>query len=286
MGYDMSMVREDPAEKELVAELNRQFMEAAKRRDALKKPQWGEGELAAHLEAGGTPFDTPPGADPEYLKAQEEVSRLYEAMGAAERGYFRLNIWGMGKYRDAMLGLGVARMDYSGPRWPEFDKARTCWIVEVTQKADLGEECGTGKPGERVLERRSTRVMDPDRWYYDWLEEPKYRTDDYVEPSADVVKLFEAHRQAIEETKRWRPDPQDDFRIPLHKFGSNDGWLVTPEECFFAGNTLKTIREAESERFYTVLGAAGIQGEDGLRYFDRWIEYLLLAVERGGFEVH
>jgi hypothetical protein len=279
----MYCVNEDEAEKALVRELQRQVTEAIKVRDALPegyRGEWADGELQALHEAGGSPFDAlPANTHPDYAQAQKEVMRLAAARDAAERGYFRLNIFGMSIYRDAMIGLGVARTDYTAPTWPEFDKVDPRWIVEYVEKTKLPNK-------DTTLDRRKTRVMDPQEWFYAWEEEPKYRPDNYVEPSPEVVLAFKAHRARIEETLTWRPEPEDDFRIPLHKFGSNDGWHVSPEECFFAGNTLKTIREAEPERFYTVLGAAGIKKEGERAYFDRWIDYLLVASERGGFKVH
>lgn len=281
VGYDMYCVNDDEAEKALVAELQRQVNEAIEVREALPKEyrgEWADGELKALHDAGGSPFDAyPANVHPEYVKAQDEVRRLADARDSAERSYFRLNIWGMRVYRDVMVGLDVARMDYSGPAWPEFDKVDPRWIVVTTKAATVD--------GKEIPEH-TTRVMDPKEWFWAWEEEPQHRDADYVEPSPEVVQVFKEHRAAIEATLSWRPEPDTDFRIPLHKFGSNDGWHVTPEECFFAGNTMKTIREAEHERFFTVLGAAGIKEEKAIAYFDQWIEYLLVASERGGFRVH
>jgi len=290
VGYDMYCVKDDEDEKTLVAELQRQLNEAIEVREALPKEyrgEWADGELKALHESGGSVFDAfPADVHPDYVKAQTEVLRLAAARDAADRSYFRVNIWGMRHFRDAMVGLDVARGDYSGPAWPEFDKTRTCWIVEVVEKTDLKKENPLLKKGERVLERKVTKVLDPQDWYYAWDEEPQYRPDDYVEPGPDVVVLFETHKAATEATLSWRPEPDTDFRIPLHKLGSNDGWHVTPEEAFFAGNTMKTIRDAEHERYYTVLGAAGFETPDGIAFFDRWVDYLLVASERGGFKVH
>lgn len=282
MGYDFYCVRKDEGEQELVRQLREEFHAAARRRDALPSAErgtWDSAARTAHIEAGGSLLALPPNASEAYREAQAEVDRLFEAMSAAERGYFRLNNFGMMKYRRVMEELGVVRTDYeSMPPWPTFDKALPCWITSV-------ESVATTSEGGRVPEY-TTRVMEPDEWFYEWKEGPKFRPDDYVEPGEEVVKLFEAHRAAIDAKLAWRPDPQDDFRIPAHKFGSNDGWLVTPEESFFAGSALKLLREAEPERYLTTLGAAGMKEEDALRYFDRWIDFLLLASERGGFEVY
>lgn len=286
----MYCVQDDEGELALVKDLNEQFTAAARVRDALPKDArgaWDEGAWQAHVAAGGD-FDTlPPNATEAYREAQAKVHMLYEAMQTADRRYFRLNIWGMQRYRQVMMAFNVARDDYGTPDWPKLDKLRTCWLLEHVEKTDLAEDsAGLLEPGERVLERRKTKVMDPERWFQEWSEEPEYRSEDYIEPEGDALAQFEQHKAAHEAHLSWRPDPQEDFRIALHKFGSNDGWHVTPEEAFFAGNTLKTIRDAEDERFNAILGANGFESEDSRRYFDQWIDYLLLASKRGGFRVH
>lgn len=269
MGYDMYCVQDDEGELALVKQLTEQFQEAANVRDALPKEdrgEWDEGAWQAHIKAGGDWDVLPPNATEEYREAQAKVSMLYEAMHNADRRYFRLNIWGMQRYRQVMWAFDVARSDYETPPWPELDKTRTCWL--------------RNQPDGTV------EVIKPDHWYSEWEAEPQWRDADYVEPEGDALAQFEQHKAAREAHLSWRPDPQEDFRIPLHKFGSNDGWHVTPEEAFFAGNTLKTIRDAEDERFNAILGANGFESDDSRRYFDSWIDYLLLASERGGFKVH
>lgn len=269
MGYDFYCVQDDEGELEQVRQLTGQFQAAATERDALgddARGAWEDGEWRAHIEAGGDPDTLPPNATQAYRDAQAKVSMLYEAMHLADRRYFRLNVWGMERYRRAMWAFDVVRSDYATPPWPELDQTRTCWL--------RNQKDGT------------VEVIKPDHWYSEWASEPEWRDTDYVEPEGDALAQFEKHKAEREAYLAWRPDPQEDFRIPLHKFASNDGWLVTPEEAFFAGNTLKTIRDAEDERFGAVLGANGFESDDNRRYFDRWIDYLLLASERGGFRVH
>jgi hypothetical protein len=63
--------------------------------------------------------------------------------------------------------------------------------------------------------------------------------------------------------------------IPSFKFGSNDGWLVTPEEI-----------TAALER-YEKPPAGWFEGHDIEEdYWDEWIEFLRKAIERGGFRVY
>lgn len=63
--------------------------------------------------------------------------------------------------------------------------------------------------------------------------------------------------------------------LPTYKFGSNDGWLVTPEEIKAA---LARYQKPGPE-FFT----AHEVEED---YWDEWIQFLERAVERGGFRVY
>lgn len=289
MGYDIHAVNTDPEEESLKAELVEKINAAVKARESLpkgSKGEWPRTEWRTHLESGGSFYDPPPNATPEYRAAQAEVQRLVKLRDDADGSYFRLNIRGMAKMRDIMVGLDVARMDYTGPDWPEFDKVLPCWLVEYIENTDLSVHDPSLRKGERVLHRRKTRAIDPDEWFGEWRSDPKWRSDDYVDPAPDVVELFEAHEQTLQDTKAWRPDPLDDFRVPLHKLASNDGWLITPEECFYAGNTLRTVRDAEPERYYTVLGAAGFDSVKAHALMNDWIAYLLRVSERGGCKVH
>lgn len=63
--------------------------------------------------------------------------------------------------------------------------------------------------------------------------------------------------------------------LPLFKFGSNDGWLVTPEEIQAA---LANYQKPPTAWF------EGHKIEED--YWDEWIQFLQRAVERGGFRVY
>ncbi|WP_102158720.1 hypothetical protein [Zhihengliuella halotolerans] len=66
--------------------------------------------------------------------------------------------------------------------------------------------------------------------------------------------------------------------IPSHKFGTNDGWIVTPDEIRAALQAW-----ADADKNALPLGIAEIRPVD---YWDRWIAYLELAATADGFEVH
>lgn len=58
--------------------------------------------------------------------------------------------------------------------------------------------------------------------------------------------------------------------IPLHKFSTNDGWIVTPAECEAAWR----------------IGKDQPAPEERPDYWRQWLDYLRRAASAGGFEVH
>ncbi|HEX6025960.1 MAG TPA: hypothetical protein VFZ00_28470 [Solirubrobacter sp.] len=68
--------------------------------------------------------------------------------------------------------------------------------------------------------------------------------------------------------------------IPEHKLHStNDGWLVTPQECVTA---LALYDATTDEHRDQALEDAGVTDHD---YWTRWIGYLRGAIDHGGFRV-
>ncbi|MGD6749142.1 hypothetical protein [Streptomyces sp. BH105] len=173
---------------------------------------------------------TVPRDHPDQEAAQKIVHERYEAMHDADTAYFRLNIWGMGRYTEIMEQLGMTVSDYSAPPFPHQPEGVTWDEIEAAQEA--GDAANT--------------PVRPEVLAY--------------------LKQQEAH-------VAWRPEPA--FGIALHKFGSNDGWLVTPEEIKAA---LETYRTHGSGEVKVIVG-------DDLDYLLKWIAYLERAQHRGGFRV-
>lgn len=76
--------------------------------------------------------------------------------------------------------------------------------------------------------------------------------------------------------------PGTDPTIPTFKFSSNDGWLVTPTECQAAVAAWKSHQAA---------GLPDDLADDDRAiaetpYWSKWIDYLELAANNGGFRVH
>jgi|GEM_PF-3543920 len=74
--------------------------------------------------------------------------------------------------------------------------------------------------------------------------------------------------------------PGDNPTIPTFKFGSNDGWWVTPDECHAAVARWDEINIADVN---LAEETASIIATD---YWGKWIDYLRLAAEHDGFRVH
>jgi hypothetical protein len=71
--------------------------------------------------------------------------------------------------------------------------------------------------------------------------------------------------------------------LPVHKFCSNDGWVVTPEEIE-AG--LARMDMAKLDAAFTDRQLRRSDGDEGIReFFAGWLLFLSRAKEYGGFEV-
>lgn len=177
--------------------------------------------------------------------AQRAVNAAYELMQDEEVSYFRLNIWGMSRYASAMLALGMvydSRSPAFPPAWDYRGEAdETLWFGVVDHVED-GEARPDAATDELVARARA-----------------------YVEEAGKV--------------RRHHPDGGD--VIPVHKFGTNDGWVVTPDEIKAA---LAVYDALPVERVEDVLAEEVGHGERR-DYWDRWIGWLELAVDHDGFEV-
>jgi hypothetical protein len=199
VGYDMYIVQEaDQAEKDALA--------AAR----------------AHCRSLASPWELPEG--PERDAAQQAVNAAFKAADAAERSYFRLNIFGMSRYCGFMDKLGML----SGEDSPAFPRPEDHGLTE-------------------------------------WPESDS-------DTLTDAEKAFLAACEAVTDY-----EPQPVTGIPVGKFGSNDGWLVTPAQCTAA---------LESYRKHSGDEVKALTGPDRLDYWQQWIAFLNYASGRGGFRVH
>lgn len=193
MGYDMRYRKKDEAEQAAVSAAADQFHAAVRERDALPEGEKGRFNMERAKELGDwdshEAFD---GRSDCYRAAQDKVHALYEAMGDAEKSYFRLNMFGMSRYHGLMGHIGMTFEDPSErPEWPK------------------PEAYGTD---DDALEALESPEYCPD---YTWTDEALRAALKFQE---DQNKLLSWHGAEIP-------------GIPDHKFSSNDGWIVLPAEC-------------------------------------------------------
>ncbi len=92
----------------------------------------------------------------------------------------------------------------------------------------------------------------------DWTGEPN-------EETPKELRTYLEAEQAVTDAQREKP-----AGIPVHKFGTNDDWLVTPAEIASA-----------LERY----AQSGEKLPGGLSWWADWIKYLRYAQDHGGFRV-
>lgn len=186
--------------------------------------------------------------------AQIEVERTSRIMYDTERSYYRLNITGMSMWYRAIFTLGMVYDHAEDHSWPDY--------------SDLSETA------QAVIE-----ALDED-------DPIGYLAKNYPEVSAvegdtDWTQALAYHDRLIALLKH---HPEGGSTIPAHKFGSNDGWWVTPAECLEALAAWHARSDGERD---DALSAAGIDIDDTdyARMWKRWLEFLELAVHCDGFRV-
>lgn len=258
MGYDMYLVKTDEEAKKKYEEAMAHVHELWTIRDAIPKEERGEyteDEFKTSFAYGIPPAN----ASERYREAQIASSKAYDTAQKLNTNYFRLNIWGMGHYCDVMLDLDICvNLVYRRP-WPEYP-----WKDEenANEIIDAFYEWKDGEPADGEL---------VERWNF-----------------IDCVHKLEAH-------KSWSPYPGVDDRIPIHKFGSNDGWIVTPAECKHAvmiarGSSESRVRDAfvrsYGEDMFSPKSLDVIELDNVMKYWHEWVEFIERAITHDGFEVH
>jgi hypothetical protein len=247
MGYDMWWRKAGPDEAEAVAALSAELRAACDARDALPKSEAGRLNVDVARVTGD--FDSHSSYDgraDRYAKAQDAVMAASRAVGKAERSYFRLNISGMGRYRNLMETLGMAFEDDPHPPFPKIEDHETNW--EDVEAVEYPE----------------------DNAGYEWTDERLRAALKYRE-AVNAVLAFHGKT--------------DTPGIPLHKFGSNDGWVVLPVECEAAVRTWRDFTAREGDEAALNFAANNLGGGD-TGYWLEWIAYLAGAARHDGFEVH
>jgi hypothetical protein len=259
MGYDMRWRKRDEGEATAVQAAQDQFNAAVGQRDTL--PASEKGMINWERAKASGDFDSQDnydGRSPRYRAAQDKVHAAYQALREAERSYFRLNGSGMGWAYSVMEQFGMVFDDPSErPEWPK------------------PEDYGTSYDDVDALE-------SPE--YY-----PGKQWDD------EALRAAVAYKQEQDKVLSWHG--VEIPGIPLHKFSSNDGWIVLPAEAEAAVRIWKQAYDEMGEdaaRDAVALAGDRIDSaqatpERADAYWSlwlRWVAYLAGSVTRGGFEVH
>lgn len=192
----------------------------------------------------------------ELSMADPEYKRLTEELYEAnDPSYFRLNIWGMGFMRSWMSKLGMLNEVCSPYSWP--DPA----VFGVSEDEAEGNEY----EGEDAIE------------------------DDWGEKHSPAYLVY---REAYDAVKTLPPDTG--FGIAWYKLGSNDGWLVTPQECreaIEAFNAALPIKEGIEDPYRGSLPSEDDKLSDEerleneLALLQSWVKWLERASRSEGFRV-
>jgi len=164
--------------------------------------------------------------------------------GDGSDGYFRLNIWAMSRYEAAMRELGMVYGGNHRADWPEHRP----YPNDTAKQAAFDQACEDLEYGDGT-----TTVTG----------EPLAKARDYIAKKRAALAFH--------------PDGGD--TIPAHKFGTNDGWHVTPAEIKAA------LAAYQSREGRDAVIAEHVNA--GLRraHWDTWINYLERAVDHDGFQV-
>lgn len=107
----------------------------------------------------------------------------------------------------------------------------------------------------------------------DYPEDPAdYDGEEREKAEKELTDGGRRYLDAIEAALAFEPVPVRG--IPVGKFSSNDGWLVTPAQC-----------EAALSAWQAQPEAARTHVTGGIEWWDSWIAYLTYAKDRGGFRV-
>lgn len=191
VGYDLQIEGALTAEEQALYEgAHRAFSEACERRSVavgLSEPAgtFDPDRAAELLEANADWISTPSAFGGDLLtigpraviEAQAVVNEAYEALGRANVGYFRLNIHGMSRYRQAMAAMRMldTRRAPAGcttewtpdkPTGIPVDKlcSNDGWLVTPAEIRAALASYGTLDPRDEAHILDECQVADPEYW--------------------------------------------------------------------------------------------------------------------------
>ena len=154
---------------------------------------------------------------------------------------------------------------------PEYHRFNIHWMPlmrEMMQRARVLDDYGEPDPG---LPEFPPNGMDVDRASALMAADGKGAT-------AEETRILDAYNRKRDEVLA-QTSP-DEGRVPYWKFCSNDGWIVTPDECRII---VEKLTRHLGPELWDGLEIEEVQAREAL---DEWIGFARLAADNGGFRVH
>lgn len=245
MGYDMQWLTVPASEKQAVDDASRRFLASSKMR-AEAELALGEDERATYWKALSPSIGF---EEREALLggATDAVRRLLEAEEELRR------------LRDALSSAEKSSFRLTG------SAMQVCCEL-MKQRGMLDEDLRPGAwPDAAAFD-----VSDEMREELDEVE------DEELEELLQGTPKLRAYHQAVE--RYFAAGRSPPTGIPAHELSSNDGWLVTPDECRAALGAHAAFVSANGD-------VASIHLGQEVTWWPRWLAFLEGAASHGGFRV-
>jgi hypothetical protein len=109
----------------------------------------------------------------------------------------------------------------------------------------------------------------------DALESDEEPDPPMTEREREAIREAQAAQEALLETRSPKP-----AMVPAFKFGSNDGWVVTADECAIIGSAIEHMLADEQQL------TNACPTDESRALLENWLQYVRVAQGTGGFTVH
>jgi hypothetical protein len=180
---------------------------------------------------------------------------------------------------------GYEAQDEGQPEYWRFNSAGMAGMLEIMGKAKVVDDNTTAPPMSdwpprgMLSEERAEELAD---WAW-WAEEAEKPPTD-----SEIQRL----KPWLDELDRWRRTPSSQKgRVPAFKFRTNDGWIVTPEECTIIADGLQSGVDRSKGLLGRLTGIvpaprrSGISREEAAKWILQWAGYNRAAARFGGYSV-
>jgi hypothetical protein len=177
------------------------------------------------------------------MRSKPSPSATYEPMLADSPELYQVNNRGM----DLIYGaLSVAKVLDEDCKRPDFDATLPGWLSPT----------------------RVDEIMDA-------LESDEEPDPPMTAQEKDAIKEAEAAQEVLLEIR----SPKQGM-VPAFKFGSNDGWVVTVDECAIICAAIERILADDQQE------TAACPTDEARALLEHWLHYVRVAQKTGGFTVH